>query len=484
MSESGGTATVTITKAGGFTAAAAETRVDGLGYENTSDDPQTGARTATLTQIVDSGTTANSGTNTTTLSDASVVTLTAVSDAPTLSTTGDDPTFIEDAVSPASLFSGTSIDVIDTGDSVTSVTLTVSGLQDGAAEQLYVDGEAISLTNGASATTAANSYAVSVSESGGTATITITKAGGFTAAAAETLVDGFGYENTSEDPQGATRTATLTQIVDSGTTANGGTNTTTLSDASTVTLTAVSDAPTLSTTGDDPTFVEDAVTPLAERFAHLDEVVAPYGLDQLHHWTSQRGDEIWEADWKLIITNAMESYHLFKVHPETLEPYSPTSGAYYIAGSADGTATGGASTRGDDDYVLLSLPPNLVGVFSQGAFLWQAVFPAGPGRSRVVTGAAYRSADPAESGVVSGFLKRSASAVADAVIPDFLPEDKWICERGQRATTGTFEPGALLPVEQVVIDFHHYLARQVHGTQAPSPATSTTVGIAKVTADG
>ena len=221
------------------------------------------------------------------------------------------------------------------------------------------------------------------------------------------------------------------------------------------------------------------VAPLAERFAHLAEIVAPHGLDRLRHWTSQRGDEIWEADWKLIITNAMESYHLFKVHPETLEPYSPTSGAYYIAGSADGTATGGASTRGDDDYVLLSLPPNLVGVFSQGAFLWQAVFPAGPGRSRVITGGAYRSADPAESGAVSGFLKRSASAVADAVVPDFLPEDKWICERGQRATTGTFEPGVLLPVEQVVIDFHHYLARQLHGTRPPAPATSATVGLAK-----
>ena len=59
---------------------------------------------------------------------------------------------------------------------------------------------------------------------------------------------------------------------------------------------------------------------------------------------------MWNANWKLVISNAMESYHLFQVHPETLEPSAPTAGAYYIVGNSDGTATGGRQTD-EDDYV-------------------------------------------------------------------------------------------------------------------------------------
>ena len=200
---------------------------------------------------------------------------------------------------------------------------------------------------------------------------------------------------------------------------------------------------------------------VAERLAHLDDVVAPHDLGSLHHWTSQRGDEVWEANWKLVITNAMESYHLFKVHPETLEPYTPTAGAFYIAGTADGTATGGSYEDDRNDYVLLSLPPNFVGVITRQSLLWQAVFPLAAGRSRIVTGGAYPSTDPAESSGLTGVLKRGAAAAAEALVPDFLPEDKAIGERGQRATTGEFHPGPILEVERVVRDFHAFLQQRL-----------------------
>ncbi|MEM1335808.1 MAG: SRPBCC family protein [Actinomycetota bacterium] len=212
--------------------------------------------------------------------------------------------------------------------------------------------------------------------------------------------------------------------------------------------------------------LDPAVPSLAERLAHLDEIVDPLGLDDLHHWTSRRRVETWDCNWKLAITNAMESYHLFKVHPETLEPYTPTTGSYYIHGAADGTATGGASTRGDD-YVLLSLPPNLVGVATGGTLLWQAVFPLAHDRCRVVAGGAYPSADPDHSGAVGRLVKRAYGAAMETMIPDFLPEDKAICERGQKAASGTFEPGPLVAMEQVVIDFHDFLARQLHGVTPP-----------------
>ncbi len=203
--------------------------------------------------------------------------------------------------------------------------------------------------------------------------------------------------------------------------------------------------------------INEKVSSLAERFAHLDPIVAPHGIESLHHWTSQRESETWAANWKLVMANAMESYHLFAIHPDTLEPYTPTSGSYYIAGNAHGTATGGQE-KGQDDYVLLSLPPNFVGVISNNAFLYQVVVPVAADRTTVVSGGAFAETDPATSSAVGSFLKRTAARVSESLVPDFLPEDKAICERGQLAASGDFEPGPILGVERVLVDFHTYLA--------------------------
>ncbi|MEM8747184.1 MAG: aromatic ring-hydroxylating dioxygenase subunit alpha [Actinomycetota bacterium] len=220
------------------------------------------------------------------------------------------------------------------------------------------------------------------------------------------------------------------------------------------------------------------VPTLAERFAHLEPIAQEHRLGELHHWTSQRSSEEWAANWKLVVTNAMESYHLFHVHPETLEPYTPTSTAYYVVGSADGTATGGAQ-KGDDDYVLLSLPPNFVGVISGDSFLYQFVEPLAVDRTRTTSGGAFRQRDPEKASRLAGLLTKASSRLSESLVPDFLPEDKWICERGQLAASGEYEPGPLVPMEQVVVDFHHYLDRQLNGAAAPPVTTSADVGIAR-----
>ena len=59
------------------------------------------------------------------------------------------------------------------------------------------------------------------------------------------------------------------------------------------------------------------IEPLAELLAHLDQVVAPAQAEDLHDWTSTRRVEVWDANWKLVLSNAMESYHLFQVHEES-----------------------------------------------------------------------------------------------------------------------------------------------------------------------
>ena len=214
------------------------------------------------------------------------------------------------------------------------------------------------------------------------------------------------------------------------------------------------------------------VEPLVERFAVVEPHVAARGMDRLHHRADQQDVHVWDCNWKLAIINAMESYHLFKVHPTTLEPYTPTKGAYYIAGSARGTATGGR-VKGDDDYLLVSLPPAFVGVFSGGSFYWQSVRPIDVGRCAVRTGGAFASPPGAGSlGKLAKSIAASVSAVAYPMV-DFLPEDKAICERVQRGVSGDFVPGRLVAMERVVADFGHYLNWRLNKVGPPAVYTET-----------
>ncbi len=210
------------------------------------------------------------------------------------------------------------------------------------------------------------------------------------------------------------------------------------------------------------------VEPLTERFAAVEPHVIAHGIDQMAHRSDQQDTQEWDCNWKLAIVNAMESYHLFQVHPKTLEPQTPTRDAYYITGSARATATGGKVTN-LSDYLLISLPPNFVGVFNSGGFYWQTAHPIGTQRCVIRTGGAYGATPNIRAnGGFRRWASRLASSAAAYSLPDFLPEDKAICERGQRGAAGDFEPGLLVPAERVVVDFGHYLNWRTNGVDPPA----------------
>ena len=205
------------------------------------------------------------------------------------------------------------------------------------------------------------------------------------------------------------------------------------------------------------------VEPLNERFASIEPYLSGYGMDEFVHDGRSQNSEIWECNWKLSMQNAMESYHLFKVHAKTLEPVAPTKDSYYIAGSAKATITGG-STRGQSDYRLLGLPPNFVGVISKDGFFWLAVHPKEVGQCAVSTGAAI-GRQQESLGRVGNWLSQVVESLYSQA--DFLPEDKTICERVQRGFTGNFTPGRIFPIERVVADFGHYLNWRLNEVNPP-----------------
>ncbi len=208
------------------------TLLQNINYNNDSQDPS-GSRTINFTVADTYDTSAVA---------AVTVNLVGVNDPPTLAATGNNPPFTEGGAA-VDLYSVVTIDTIEAGQNILELILTVTNVTDNISEIMRIDGSDVALTNGNSVTTATNIMTVTVSLTGATANVTISKAGGITAAAMQTLVDSMTYRNTSDNPNTSNRVVTLTSIKDTGGTANGGIETTALAITSTVAITAVNDCP-------------------------------------------------------------------------------------------------------------------------------------------------------------------------------------------------------------------------------------------------
>lgn len=217
--------------------------------------------------------------------------------------------------------------------------------------------------------------------------------------------------------------------------------------------------------------LSDNPIPLEQRFGGLEGWASVFEPQRFVEATAG-SEETWTANWKLAMENAMESYHLFKVHKETLETVTPSKQAYYVAGSSEWTLTGGKMLenegmlakwfKGDQPkvyshYLLISLPPNFVGIMSWDSFGWLCTLPVDANTTIVRAGAQVEAGYGGEDATSREFTEA------------FFAEDKWICERvhqGMRSTHG--KGGRLVEMERPVIDFHQFLASRLFNT-TPSP---------------
>ena len=223
--------------------------------------------------------------------------------------------------------------------------------------------------------------------------------------------------------------------------------------------------------------VDGRAAPLAERLAFVEPLIERYAIERYDVPYGGFAPETWQANWKLVYENGIESYHLFTVHRETLEKVSPTRGAFYVAGHAPASVTAGATvgpmatpypgepaTLGDFErghYLLVAVPPSFVAILTRETFGWIAIHPDRPDRSRVVAQALVPSA------LAGGTA--SEREPLDPFTAAFLAEDRWICERGQRGMQARHsEGGQLVELERIGGDFHRYLGVRLFG-QAPDP---------------
>jgi len=230
----GDVVTITVSDSKGLALAAL---VDGLTYSHDSNDPTTGTRTVTLTSIQDNGGTDLGGEDSSVLTLASTVNVEAVNNPPVVTGTGSSTQFTEGGV-PTPLYTDVSVDTVESGQAIRSISVTVDGLKDGASEQLYLDGTAISLVNGSGTT--ASGYAWTVSVMDGSATVTLTSASSITAPAS--VIENITYSHTSNNPTEGVRAITLSAVQDSG----GGQDSSQPDLKTTVTVIAVNSPPVAS----------------------------------------------------------------------------------------------------------------------------------------------------------------------------------------------------------------------------------------------
>lgn len=210
LTTTGGVLTIAFTA--DVTTATANQLLHQITYTNSSNSP--GASVAMTLSIKDQYT-----------SDSIAVklTVTETNDAPVVTATPASSAAYSEDSNPIPLFSDAAVSTVETGQTITSLTFTISGIADGGSESLNIDGTKVTLTAGSGTTTTGYGYSVTVTD--GIATIVISSSAGMAGADAASLIAGMTYANTAATLTEGTRTITLSAVQDNGGTANGGQDT-------------------------------------------------------------------------------------------------------------------------------------------------------------------------------------------------------------------------------------------------------------------
>ena len=137
--------------------------------------------------------------------------------------------------------------------------------------------------------------------------------------------------------------------------------------------------------------LDENAEPLAPALADLEPRIAPLELDK--HEVILREDLSFACNWKVLVENFCESYHVFRVHKATLEDTTPTATIENLKGGPGFNhhlmrtnapyAVEPARWRGlaEADVTashLICIYPSLAFAIDGGSALWLSVMPDGP----------------------------------------------------------------------------------------------------------
>ncbi|MDH3668924.1 MAG: aromatic ring-hydroxylating dioxygenase subunit alpha [Paracoccaceae bacterium] len=209
------------------------------------------------------------------------------------------------------------------------------------------------------------------------------------------------------------------------------------------------------------------VAPLAPRMAGLDRIIHNYHFEEMR--TRYVAHEVWDTNWKSLVENFMEGYHLSALHRETLHLVNPTElCAHYPAGDAYFGSFAGFTpdmerekvghpdlTEAElDTCVMIAVPPNLVigGASDYSSFL--CIEPASTDSVRVKLGLFFYGDDWPDERV----------DWAVELFQNTMAEDKVVLENlGRGLRSAHYRPGPLAGAayEGCILDLHQYIARRL-----------------------
>ena len=205
--------------------------------------------------------------------------------------------------------------------------------------------------------------------------------------------------------------------------------------------------------------------PLAPRLAELESMVRPYHLEQtkLQHLA----EEVWEINWKCLLENYMEGYHLSPLHRDSLHKVNPTrlcrhfppGEAYfgYRAGFSPDlprSHKGHPDLKNDEaaDCVMFAVPPGFAVGCSSDYSSFICLQPATVDSVRVKMGLIFFGED----------WPRDALDGASELFHKTMAEDKAILvelARGLRSRHHRAGPLAPADFEGPISDFYRYMNR-------------------------
>ena len=192
--------------------------------------------------------------------------------------------------------------------------------------------------------------------------------------------------------------------------------------------------------------------PLAPRLSGLHKFVGPLDIRSRH--VIHTFDDSFDCNWKVLVENFCESYHVFKVHKTTLEPETPTSSVEVLEGGAGfNHHTMDYRRRGEGpivkDHLACIYPATVVAVSSE-TMIWLTVLPDTTGRCSVRGWLAKPPEKIDSDEAVNADIHRTV---------EFLAEDKVIVAGVQRGlASGAGNRGLLNAMEKTNWQFAHYLA--------------------------
>jgi phenylpropionate dioxygenase-like ring-hydroxylating dioxygenase large terminal subunit len=207
--------------------------------------------------------------------------------------------------------------------------------------------------------------------------------------------------------------------------------------------------------------------PLAPRLKGLDGLIRNYHMEEMR--LRYVADEIWETNWKCLIENFMEGYHLTPLHRTTLHPVNPTRlcshfppGEAYFGYNAGYSPELERSTRGHPDLseaevgncVMFAIPPGLVSGCGGDYSSFVCVQPEAVDQVRAKLGLIFFGDHWTETEI----------AHAVKLFNETMDEDKAVLSnlltgmRSRRYESGPLAPAAL---EGPVLDFYRFYSRRM-----------------------